>query len=147
MEQDSNESGLKNLNVLKYWKYVLKRKTRNGLVTCVITKQNNNSLLREIPLWEKYIQLGTFEGGEPESMGPTTFIPREILTDQNGGEFWSRVDYLYCDKQDDLQYLAGACGVVCIFSKEELLNKAKGKTKPEPIDRVNAFENVKNLLT
>ena len=145
MEQDSDESGLKSLNVIRYWQYVLKDKTHRNSLSCVIAKPIDNRTLALMGMWEKYIQLGAMS--EQIMVGPTTFMMRESLDNENSGEFWSKIDYLYCEKDDPMQYLAGACGVTCITDSVEFFNVVQGMKKPQSIDRVEAFERVKNLLT
>ena len=141
MAQDLNENGLKNLDVIKYWKYVLKNKYPT--ITWVICKPLDPQILFQANMWQTYIQIGVMD---EMNLFQTTYIMRESLTNENTGEFWSKVDFLYCEEDDPLRLLASACGVTCISNEREMFETVLKKEKPTSIDRVNNFEKAKTYI-
>lgn len=144
MAQESDENGLKNLNVLRYWKYVLKNKT--STLSIVFARQVNPQVLMQTTFYNVFFQDGVFPN-EDLAFYRGTVVSREQLENENGGEFWGKIDYLYCEKDDPLQNLAMACGVTCITDEIEILSKIVNKVKPDSLSRVENFEKAKNLLT
>lgn len=142
MGQDLRENGLKNLNVLRYWKYVLKNK--NPRITCVIAKPIEMQVYQGLLAVDFFVTEDVYSLEELNYFRGTV-VTRGSICNENAGEFWSKVDYLYADKNDPIRLIAMACGVTCL--EKDLEFRTILTTKPQSLDRVNNFEMVKNILT
>lgn len=144
MEQELDKNGLTSLNVIRYWKYVLKNKQHP--FTVVIAKPIDRQILMQMTFANVVFQVGVIPDEELIFYRGLVML-RENLLDENAGEFWSKVDYVYCEENDPIQCLANACGASAVHDEKEMLGVALKKQPLTSIERVNNFEKAKEALT
>lgn len=146
MEQELNKNGDR-LDPMRFWRYVLRKDKRDVVPRIVIYQKKilNEAILTFIRRHPEYDfifdDIPYFEAPQNVLFRFTNRIDYKFWV-----EHWNRVDFLLCDEEEDLYWkTAGLCGVRALHTPNSLLNIDIHKL--DSIERIDNWENVKNLLT
>lgn len=137
MEQDYGKSGLKSLNPMHCWKYVMSSSHRIVPAVLVMKKPDN---LKEIANSNPNVDFIVLEySDDVRETQNIIFTTRERYTLSEWYKKLGEVDYVLCSKNDPIKFECGLCGVSQIEKIGEIhvLNS---------VERIENWEKAKNSL-
>lgn len=148
MAQESDESGLKNLDPMRFWKYVLAKKRQHP---CVVIYSYVPEKLCE---WAKdYPQVNFVLQSDDIPSGQIILMPNVMYQWKSGMTYdewlerWRWTDILLCDEKEQAYWLqAQLCGVEPVFDEMVLEKKLKDIKVAESPARIDNWESARNYL-
>ena len=149
MEQKFGVNGLKSLDPMRFWKYVMAKKRQHP---CVVIY---GYLPEKLYLWAKenpminfIVESDTIPGGIPVFIPNITYRWMEGMSYDEWLERWNWTDYVLCDENVPEYWLqAQLCGVTPIFNEEDFAKVLEGMKVLDSVKRIENWETARTLLT
>lgn len=150
MEVELNKSGLKNLDPMAYWKYVMAVKRGKPCVVIFdIFPEELEYLAKKYPLVDFVIEAKDYDDIPKGQTCPNIIYRwRDNLSEKEWLNRWRWTDCLLCN-ENVLEYWIRAklCGVKCVFDISDLNDFLENAHVLNSIERIENWEYAKSLLT
>lgn len=148
MEQKFGASGLRNLDPMYFWKYVMAKKREHPCV--VIYNYKPEKLLiwaKEHPRVNFIVESDKVPGGIDVFIHNTVYRWMEGMSYDEWLRRWNWTDYVLCDENDKEYWIqAQLCGVTPLFRDKDL-EKVLNDIQPlDSVQRIDNWEQARNYL-